>query len=175
MRFRRLLMPAIAILSLPSALIAQEPLSEQYYKTGNDALDMCAGETSYLCPAYVQGLFDGISYQSGQRLAIDGNGFFIFIDDATGVPLSYKDLDRNGVPIYFYPDLREGRFAEWADSGREYSLPENWITICPPTSSTSGQDQDIFLNYLRNHPEERHLTAAELFHTSMQEAFPCLE
>ena len=45
--------------------------------------------------------------------------------------------------------------------------------ICIPEGVTLGQLTDVFLNYLRAHPEERHEGASFLTFRAMKKAFPC--
>lgn len=44
---------------------------------------------------------------------------------------------------------------------------------CLPKNNTYRQLTDVFLGYLKRHPEERHLNVSMLFMASMVEAFPC--
>ena len=45
--------------------------------------------------------------------------------------------------------------------------------FCVSRQATHGQLQDIFVNYLRSHPETRHEFAGLLFVAAMNEKFPC--
>ena len=44
---------------------------------------------------------------------------------------------------------------------------------CPPEGVTVGQTVDIVMKYLREHPEERHLTASGEGGLALAIAFPC--
>ena len=47
-------------------------------------------------------------------------------------------------------------------------------TICLPESHvTTGQVKDIIVNYLRDHPQNRHNSASLLAAIALNEAFPC--
>jgi hypothetical protein len=46
-------------------------------------------------------------------------------------------------------------------------------TFCLPANVTVGQMQDVVENYLREHPENRHFTAASLIADALQRKFPC--
>ena len=45
--------------------------------------------------------------------------------------------------------------------------------VCGPQNVTTGEMKDIVLRSLREHPEERHYTAASLVLGALAEAFPC--
>lgn len=47
------------------------------------------------------------------------------------------------------------------------------LGYCTPNTVNSLQLTDVFLAYLRDHPELRHLPAQLLFTDAMTEAFPC--
>lgn len=47
--------------------------------------------------------------------------------------------------------------------------------ICGDENVTNGQLMDVFLKYLKDHPEQRHYTSSSLFTASLAEAFPCDE
>tara|TARA_E500000318_G_scaffold111566_1_gene130599 strand:+ start:528 stop:854 length:327 start_codon:yes stop_codon:yes gene_type:complete len=47
--------------------------------------------------------------------------------------------------------------------------------ICVPRKLQSIQLRDVFLQYLRFHPEERHLFAGVLVIAALKDAFPCSE
>jgi hypothetical protein len=51
---------------------------------------------------------------------------------------------------------------------------EKLFNFCIPPNVTVGQGVDIFVNYLRAHPESRHLPASAILATALIEAFPCL-
>jgi hypothetical protein len=44
---------------------------------------------------------------------------------------------------------------------------------CPPQGSTLGQSSSVFCEYLRKHPNERHLPVVGLVQKAMKDAFPC--
>jgi hypothetical protein len=44
---------------------------------------------------------------------------------------------------------------------------------CAPDNVTNGQQRDIVVKYLKEHPEERHILAAILVVKAMAKAFPC--
>ncbi|MHC9247754.1 Rap1a/Tai family immunity protein [Aeromonas jandaei] len=46
-------------------------------------------------------------------------------------------------------------------------------TFCIPSGVTVGQDVDIVMRYLSEHPESRHINAAELIARALYESFPC--
>ncbi|MFL5007489.1 MAG: Rap1a/Tai family immunity protein [Microvirga sp.] len=46
-------------------------------------------------------------------------------------------------------------------------------TVCLPEHATAGQVRDVVCRYVREHPEERHETAAWSVRTALEEAFPC--
>jgi hypothetical protein len=50
---------------------------------------------------------------------------------------------------------------------------ESQRLICTPKHATAGQAIDIIVNYLRNHPEDRHLAAYSLAKLALMAAFPC--
>lgn len=45
--------------------------------------------------------------------------------------------------------------------------------FCIPAGATAGQLQLVVIQYLEEHPEELHLTAAGLTLLAFQDAFPC--
>lgn len=47
--------------------------------------------------------------------------------------------------------------------------------ICRPPASTMVQVFDIAMNWLEDHPEERHRPAAKLIGLALAEAWPCAE
>ena len=53
------------------------------------------------------------------------------------------------------------------------SRQKKMALICIPTKVTTGQKQDIFIQYLKNNPKDRHKMAFLLFVGSMKEAYPC--
>ena len=46
-------------------------------------------------------------------------------------------------------------------------------TACIPAGAMSDQVRDIAMTYLRNHPEQRHASAASLIASALANAFPC--
>jgi hypothetical protein len=50
---------------------------------------------------------------------------------------------------------------------------QNLASILAITNVTTGQKQDIFIQYLKNNPKDRHKMAFLLFVGSMKEAYPC--
>ena len=46
-------------------------------------------------------------------------------------------------------------------------------TACIPAGAVSDQVRDIAMTYLRNHPEQRHASAASLIASALANAFPC--
>jgi hypothetical protein len=44
---------------------------------------------------------------------------------------------------------------------------------CRPNEVTMGQAQDMITNYLRDHPETRHLNGADLVGAVLAKTFPC--
>jgi Rap1a immunity proteins len=46
-------------------------------------------------------------------------------------------------------------------------------TVCLPKHVTVRQARDIIIKYLRNHPEERHYSAASEIALALKQAFPC--
>ena len=47
------------------------------------------------------------------------------------------------------------------------------IFLCPPTTITGGQVQDIVRSYLTQNPSTRHQGASVLVYSAMVEFFPC--
>lgn len=45
--------------------------------------------------------------------------------------------------------------------------------LCLPENATIGQTLAIGRNYIKDHPEKRHIAASELIVASLIEAFPC--
>ena len=46
-------------------------------------------------------------------------------------------------------------------------------SICQPDGVTRSQNADVFVKYLNNHPDELHLSGAELVVRALSDAFPC--
>jgi len=46
-------------------------------------------------------------------------------------------------------------------------------TICTPKDVTVHETVDVILNYLRQHPEQRHMAAPALTGSALVQAFPC--
>jgi len=46
-------------------------------------------------------------------------------------------------------------------------------SVCPPNGFTLGQSVDVVVKYLRDHPEDRHYTAASEVALALEHAFPC--
>jgi hypothetical protein len=44
---------------------------------------------------------------------------------------------------------------------------------CLPKETIGGQVKDVFIKFLREHPEKRHFTASSLVSWALAEAFPC--
>jgi hypothetical protein len=61
---------------------------------------------------------------------------------------------------------------EAAEAAHSKSLSGRTV-YCDPGRMASGQVRDVFVKYLRDHPEERHQIAELLFLLAMQKAFPC--
>jgi hypothetical protein len=59
-----------------------------------------------------------------------------------------------------------------ADVSQMNDLQQCWYQT--PEKGSLGQVVDVFIKYLREHPEQRHFTAHTLVLLSMTEAFPCL-
>jgi Rap1a immunity proteins len=77
---------------------------------------------------------------------------------------------------YFY-GLKEGLVAQKAwqkKSGIYDNLLQN-EPYCIPDNITLEQQRYIFLNFLNNHPEHRHIIGSILFIFAMREVFPCKE
>jgi hypothetical protein len=54
------------------------------------------------------------------------------------------------------------------------SQPGKTPTVCIPETQVSiGQRRDIFVKYMKSHPESRHLIGISLYFNAMREAFPC--
>jgi hypothetical protein len=45
--------------------------------------------------------------------------------------------------------------------------------ICLPDNAELGQAVDVTVNYLRNHPEKRQVSAASMAFVALTKAFPC--
>jgi hypothetical protein len=45
--------------------------------------------------------------------------------------------------------------------------------LCVPEAATSQHGLDVFLRYLRDHPEERHKQVAALLFTALESGWPC--
>lgn len=51
---------------------------------------------------------------------------------------------------------------------------DKFSPICIPEKKVSmGQRKDIFIKYMKEHPEKRHWVGMSLFIMAMREAFPC--
>jgi hypothetical protein len=46
-------------------------------------------------------------------------------------------------------------------------------TVCTPKEVTVHQTVDVILNYLREHPAQRHMAAPMLIGAALGQAFPC--
>lgn len=44
---------------------------------------------------------------------------------------------------------------------------------CLPSGVTTGQVRDIWIKYMQDHPEARHISAELLYLASMKEVYPC--
>ena len=60
-----------------------------------------------------------------------------------------------------------------SDTAEVYESVTKRKFYCPPDGLTAGQLRDLSLQYLSNHPEQRHLAAASLVAYSFTYAFPC--
>jgi hypothetical protein len=50
----------------------------------------------------------------------------------------------------------------------------NWDKfVCGPDQASENQVRDVVVNYLRDHPEVRHYSAASIAREALGEAFPC--
>jgi len=50
----------------------------------------------------------------------------------------------------------------------------NWDKfVCAPDQASENQVRDVVVNYLRDHAEVRHYSAASIARNALQEAFPC--
>jgi hypothetical protein len=47
------------------------------------------------------------------------------------------------------------------------------VKYCPPEGADSHQLTSVAINYLRDHPEKRHLAAASLVANALAKGFPC--
>jgi hypothetical protein len=47
------------------------------------------------------------------------------------------------------------------------------VTYCVPKDADSHQLTSVAINYLRDHPEKRHLTGASLVANALAKGFPC--
>jgi hypothetical protein len=45
--------------------------------------------------------------------------------------------------------------------------------ICLPPRATVGQIKDVFMNYLADRPQDRHLPSAVLMFNALKASFPC--
>lgn len=45
--------------------------------------------------------------------------------------------------------------------------------FCPPSNMSKRQQSDIVMKYLKEHPEERALSAMKIVNAAMFQAFPC--
>jgi len=50
---------------------------------------------------------------------------------------------------------------------------ESLRMTCRPNEVTMGQAQDMIANYLRDHPEARHVAAADIVGSVLLKTFPC--
>ena len=50
---------------------------------------------------------------------------------------------------------------------------ESQRLICRPKEVTASQAEDVIVNYLRDHPEQSHLTAYSLAKLALMSVFPC--
>ena len=48
-------------------------------------------------------------------------------------------------------------------------------TICVPNASTVGQEVQVALKYLNDHPEKLHLLGATLIRSALFQAWPCYD
>lgn len=93
----------------------------------------------------------------GQRTSIDpnsGNYFYAICKTDSDFCLSYTAGLADG--IYMQSLISKER-----------------VLYCAPDEATRGQVRDIFLKYLKDHPETRNEPAPDLFYESMIAAFPC--
>jgi len=83
-----------------------------------------------------------------------------------------------GLCLGWFAGLYNGlQLGTWAFVGPE-EAPDGYnplepYGVCIGEGVQNGQVMDIFVKYLKDHPEQRHYTSSSLFVTSLSEAFPC--
>ena len=66
------------------------------------------------------------------------------------------------------------RAMDWLDDrALAVTAVELILPYCLPEEATLRQVTDVFCNYLRDTPQERHRTGPNLFDEAMEKAWPC--
>ena len=63
--------------------------------------------------------------------------------------------------------------SEWFCDGYVAGVADTNKELCIPKNATVAQTSDIFKKYLRDHPEDRNLSAHSLVLHALAEAWPC--
>ena len=100
------------------------------------------------------------SLWSEQATAIDGNKLFEFCEFFSArLPTLPLDASKGGYCVGYIQGVHD-------------ALKPTRV-ICVPDGVTGGQLGDVVKLYFGNHPENRHLPAAELVTAALKEKFPC--
>ena len=82
----------------------------------------------------------------------------------SGIQVAYMDSALASMK----PEERKALHASDADQFVRKALP-----FCIPTGTITPQLHDILINYLKQHPEDRHLLYEQLFLEALTKTFPC--
>jgi hypothetical protein len=97
-----------------------------------------------------------------------------------------SDLDAQALCVTFVSSLTEGltlgslgasiwilRATKARDVDGGAKEVSGFVMGCAPDGVTNRQNVDIFVSYLRGHPESRQKNAGVLYVNALREAFPC--
>ena len=95
----------------------------------------------------------------------------ILIVLALAMPAAAEFLDGNRISRWCLAEFYQS--SEWFCDGYVAGVADANKELCIPSSVTVAQTSDIFKKYLRDHPEDRHLSAQSLVSRALAEAWLC--
>lgn len=128
-------------------ILAGTAKAQQFY-SGNDLFSQCRTNKEFVI-GYVAGAFDS---REGPQLAM----FSLYIDFLTTAGINTSD------EVKMKPFMKK--------------LNENTAllgNVCVPKGVKLGQMTDVFCQFLRDGPAQRHLEASLLFRKAIVAAWPC--
>ena len=86
-------------------------------------------------------------------------------------PAAAEFLDGNRISRWCLAEYYQS--SEWFCDGYVAGVADTNKELCIPKNAAVAQTSDIFKKYLRDHPEDRNISAHSLVRRALAEAWPC--